>query len=55
MEAFVAWLLSAEVQVLAQEGRTKEAKELQSDLNDLCDRNGYFQHEQSKALRAFKI
>ncbi|WP_170359393.1 ATP-binding protein [Ruegeria arenilitoris] len=55
MEAFVAWLLSAEVQVLVQEGRTKEAKELQSDLNDLCDRNGYFQHEQSKALRAFKI
>ena len=54
MEAFVAWLLAAEVQVLRQEYRKSEAEDLQLALNDLCDRNGYFELSSAKTVRVFE-
>ncbi|MBO9446758.1 adenylate/guanylate cyclase domain-containing protein [Ruegeria sp. R14_0] len=51
MDAFEAWLLTAEVQVLLEEGRRLEAEELSVDLLDLCRRNGYFGfREELKAI-----
>ncbi|MTI01907.1 AAA family ATPase [Roseibium sp. RKSG952] len=41
MDAFEAWLLTAEVHVLLEESRHSEARELAIDLLDLCSRNGY--------------
>ena len=41
MDAFEAWLLTAEVHVLLEESRKPEARELTMDLLDLCSRNGY--------------
>ena len=55
MEAFVAWLLAAEVQVLLEEGRRKEAEDLVPDLTDLCVRNGYFDFRPDNRVRDFKL
>jgi hypothetical protein len=42
MEAFVAWLLSAKIRVLQEDGRGGEAEEVAAELADLCRQNGYF-------------